>query len=218
LFTTIDVPDVKESEAVDVLGVDFGIVNICADSDGVKYSGGKLNKIRNRNLALRRKLQRIGTKSAHKLLKKRSRKEQRFATDTNHTISKRIVQSAQRTNRAIAIEDLTGIRLRVRARKRERTRLHSWAFAQLGGFVAYKSALAGVPLVKVDPCHTSQRCNQCGHTEKANRKSQSEFVCKACGHTTNADENGAQNIRLKGMDVLCAGAFNHPNAQVSVLC
>lgn len=217
LFTTIDIPDVRESEAVDVLGVDFGIVEIAADSDGTKYSGSTLNKIRNRNRALRRKLQRKGTKSAKRLLKKRSRKEQRFANDTNHVISKRIVQTAQRTNRAIAIEDLTAIRLRVRARRRERTRLHSWAFAQLGGFVAYKSALAGVPLVTVDPAFTSQRCSVCGHTEKANRKSRDSFVCKSCGHVAHSDTNGAANIRLRGLEMLVgAGAFNHPHAETSV--
>ena len=211
---TVDVPEDKEIEAVDVLGIDLGIVNICADSDGNKYSGAKLNKVRHRNRALRRKLQRIGTKSARRLLKKRSRREQNFSRNTNHTISRRIVSLAKRTNRMIAIEDLTGIRSRVRARKRERTKLHSWAFAQLGGFLAYKSALAGVPLLRIDPRYTSQSCAKCGHTEKANRKSRDQFVCKSCGHTACADENGAANIRLKGLKLAGAGAFNHPHAEV----
>lgn len=218
LNITVEVPEEKEIEAVDVLGVDMGIVEIAYDSDGKNYSGGTLNKIRNRNRSLRKKLQSIGTKSARRLLKKRSKREANFARDTNHTISKRIVQTAKRTNRAIAIEKLDGIRTRVRARKRERTRLHSWSFAQLGGFLAYKSKRAGIPLVQVDPRNTSRRCCQCGHTEKANRKSQSEFVCKKCGHTTNADANGASNIRLKGLELLGTGAFNHPHAETSVSC
>lgn len=50
-----------------------------------------------------------------------------------------------------------------------------------------------------DPRHTSQRCNKCGHTEKANRKNQAEFECKSCGHTDHADCNGAKNIRDKGL-------------------
>lgn len=213
LNVTVEVPEDREAEAVDVLGVDFGIVEIASDSDGTSYSGSKLNKIRNRNRSLRRKLQSKGTKSAKRLLKKRSLKESRFARDTNHVISKRIVQTAKRTGRAIAIEQLDGIRNRIRARRRERTRLHSWAFAQLGGFVAYKAALNGVVLVKIDPRNTSRRCGQCGHTEKGNRKSQSEFVCKKCGHAINADRNGANNIRLKGLELLSAGDFNRPNAE-----
>jgi len=213
LNITVDVPEDKEIEAIDVLGVDMGIVEIAYDSDGTNYSGSHLNKIRNRNRSLRRKLQRKGTKSAKRLLKKRSKREANFARDVNHTISKRIVQTAKRTNRAVAVEKLTGIRTRIRARKRERTRLHSWGFAQLGGFLSYKCAVAGVPLVQVDPRNTSRQCSQCGHTEKANRKSQSEFVCKACDHTDNADGNGAKNIRLRGLEFLRTGVFNHPYAE-----
>lgn len=214
LNITVEVPEEREIEATDCLGVDLGIVEIAADSDGNKYSGAKLNKIRHRNLALRKKLQRKGTKSARRLLKKRSRKEQNFARDTNHVISRRIVSLAKRTNRAIAIEDLGGIRLRIRARKRERTKLHSWAFAELGAFLTYKAQLAGVKLVRIDPRYTSQQCSKCGHTEKANRKSRDLFLCKSCGHTSHADENGANNVRLKGIALLGTGAFNHPNAEV----
>ena len=217
LNVTVDVPEEKEIEAVEVLGLDMGIVNICADSDGNKYSGAKLNKVRHRNRALRRKLQRIGTKSARRLLKKRSRKEQRFAKDTNHTISRRIVSLAKRTNRMIAIEELTGIRSRVRARKRERTKLHSWAFAELGGMLDYKAKIAGVPLLRINPHNTSRQCSQCGHTEKANRKTRDSFVCKSCGHAACADSNGAANIRLKGLALAGAGAFNHPNV-AAIFC
>ena len=37
-------------------------------------------------------------------------------------------------------------------------------------------------VILVDPKYTSQRCNQCGHTDKVNRKTQSRFECMACGH------------------------------------
>ena len=208
LSITVEVPEEKEVEAVDALGVDLGIVEIAVDSDGKKYSGSTLNKVRHRNRSLRRKLQKKGTKSARRLLKKRTKREANFARDTNHVISKSIVRTAKRTNRAIAIEELGGIRSRVRARRRQRTKLHSWAFAQLGFFLAYKAKLFGVPLVKIDPRNTSRRCGMCGHTEKANRKSQSVFSCKSCGYTVNADENGAGNIRLKGLVSLGAGASN----------
>jgi putative transposase len=213
LMVSIVLPDTMELKATDVLGVDMGLAIIAADSDGKKYSGKALNKIRHRNRALRRKLQNKGTKSAKRLLKKRSRKESRFARDTNHVISKRIVHFAKCTGRGIAIEDLTDIRRRIKARKSERTKLHGWAFAQLGQFIAYKSKLNGVPMIYVDPRYTSQRCNECGHTEKANRRTRDEFCCKSCGHTIHADTNGAKNIRRLGLDVLGSGAFIRPNAE-----
>lgn len=74
---------------------------------------------------LRRKLQKKGTKSAKRLMRRRRRKERRFATDVNHQISKEIVGAAQRTESGIAMEDLKGIRGRVRAKKKQRRSLHS---------------------------------------------------------------------------------------------
>ncbi|MDY7017709.1 MAG: zinc ribbon domain-containing protein [Nitrospirota bacterium] len=32
------------------------------------------------------------------------------------------------------------------------------------------------------------------YTEKANRRSQAEFLCSGCGHATHADINAAKNI------------------------
>lgn len=80
----------------------------------------------------------------------------------------------------------------LQARKSQRAVLHSWAFAQLGAFLKYKSVLAGIPLVEVDPRNSSRECSQCGHTEKLNRPSQSQFRCKSCGYETNADYNAAR--------------------------
>lgn len=54
----------------------------------MRYAGAHLNRVRHRNRRLRHKLQHKGTKSAKRLLKKRSRKESRFAKDVNHCVSK----------------------------------------------------------------------------------------------------------------------------------
>src|SRR5690606_35674498 len=140
-----------------------------------------------------------GTKSAKRKLRRVSGREARFRTDTNHRISKYLVEKAKGTGCAIALEDLSGINQRTVVRKPQRAERLSWAFYQLRSFITYKAALAGVPVILVDPRHTSQRCNKCGHTEKANRKNQAEFECKSCGHTDHADCNGAKNIRDKGL-------------------
>ena len=71
---------------------------------------------------------------------------------------------------------------------------HSWAFYQLRCFLAYKAAWASVPVRFVDPRNTSRTCSECGHCEKANRQSQSSFLCKQCGFCLNADINAAINI------------------------
>jgi IS605 OrfB family transposase len=180
------------------LGVDLGIVNVATTSDGTRYAGKHLNRIRHRNQRLRAKLQRKGTKSAKRLLKQRCRKEARFAADTNHVISKRIVAEAERTGRGIALEDLQGIRGRVRLRKPQRATLHTWSFHQLGSFIGYKALRAGVVVIHVNPAHTSQSCSGCGHVDRANRQDQATFGCRSCGFAGHADWNAARNIAERG--------------------
>jgi putative transposase len=59
--------------------------------------------------------------------------------------------------------------------------------------------MAGVPLITVDTNYTSQMRSQCGHREKANRESQSEFQCRSCGFESHADYNGALNARARAL-------------------
>jgi len=54
-------------------------------------------------------------------------------------------------------------------------------------------------LVEVNPAYTSQRCSECGHTDKENRKTQARFRCVSCGYMSSADTNAAMNIRRLGM-------------------
>jgi putative transposase len=117
LHATCEVPEAQPTSPSGFLGVDLGIVNIATTSDKQRHAGCHLNRVRHRNQRLRAKLQQKGTKSTKRLLKHRRRKEVRFATDTNHVIAKRIVAEAERTGRGIALEDLQGIRGRVRLRR-----------------------------------------------------------------------------------------------------
>jgi putative transposase len=199
LLATCDVPDTDITEPDGFLGVDLGIANIATTSDGRRSSGKHLNAVRYRNRELRRRLQAKRTKSAKRLLKMRRRKETRFARDVNHVISKSIVTEAARTGRGIALEDLQGIRSRVRLRKPQRVTLHSWSFRQLGEFVAYKAARASIALVYVDPAYTSQGCSVCGHVDKGSRPNQKTFCCTSCGFAEHADVNAARNIALRGV-------------------
>jgi IS605 OrfB family transposase len=201
LAITVDAPEPTPDEVRDILGVDLGVITLAATSDGefLNHSAGPkhahINQVRARYSRFRQKLQKKGTKSAKRLLRKRSGREKRFARDINHCISKALVSTAKGTGRGLALEDLKHIRDRVNGSKRHRRVLHSWAFFQLRAFISYKAALAGVPVVLVDPAYTSQTCNRCGHREKANRKSQAKFLCVACGFSAHADLNAATNFR-----------------------
>ncbi|MFD0600739.1 MULTISPECIES: RNA-guided endonuclease InsQ/TnpB family protein [Streptomyces] len=205
LIATCDVPEAEAYEPDGFIGVDLGIVNIATTSTGYQAAGRGLNRYRKRQLALRAKLQKKRTKSAKRRLKERSRREQRHVKNTNHIIAKTIVTEAERTAHGIALEELRGIRRRVRLRKPQRVTLHSWAFAQLGDFIVYKAKRAGVPLVYVDPAYTSQTCSQCRHIDKRNRVDQGLFICRGCGVVAHADRNASHNIAARGAAVWTAG-------------
>ena len=199
LLATVEVVEPLPATPDDWLGVDLGVSNIASDSDGEIHASERVEKSRKRYERIRGKLQKAGTKSAKRHLKRLSGRERRFKKDTNHVLSKSIVSKAKESDRGIALEDLKGIRERTgkRLRRSQGGRHGKWAFGELRRFLEYKARLAGVPLVCVDAAYTSQECNECGHCERTNRRSQSEFVCKGCGHVAHADTNAALNIRSR---------------------
>jgi IS605 OrfB family transposase len=183
-----------------ILGVDLGIVNLATDSDGTPYSGAEIQARRKQVERSVRLLQKAGTKSAKRHLKKIAKKRSRYRADTNHCIAKKIVATARTGKKALALEDLTGIGQRAstgyfnRAAKRE---LGKWAFRDLGEKIAYKAAEVGIPVVFVDPRNTSRTCHVCDYCDPANRKSQAHFHCLRCGRDDHADQNAARNIATR---------------------
>lgn len=227
LYATVDqpspIPVVPVKDPVEGwLGVDLGIVNLAVTTDDdpnsldVQWSDGAVTARRRKNLAIRTALQRVGTKSAKRKLKKRRRKEQRFATDINHQLSKTIVAQAQRTDRGIAIEDLSGIRDRVRLARKQRAQVHSWAYAQLRSHIEYKAEMAGVPVQVIDPRYTSRTCSQCRFCDAKNRRRQAVFECQECGWTAHADHNAARNIAALGHENYWAAQSTVPIAATSL--
>ncbi len=203
LLAVCEIPDPTEQETEDALGVDLGIVNIAVDSDGEAHTSAAIEHNRQKIQRLRSNLQKRGSLSAKRHLRKLAGRQRRFQKDTNHVISKRLVEKAQCTNRAIGLEDLTGIRQRTKAKGAEqRARQSNWSFHQLRQYIAYKARMAGIPVILVDPYHTSQQCSCCGFVDQGNRRSQSEFLCLSCGHAEHADINAAKNITYRAAHVI----------------
>ncbi|WP_232472561.1 transposase [Deinococcus sp. DB0503] len=70
--------------------------------------------------------------------------------------------------------------------------------SQFLNLLSLKAADADRRVTGVDPRCTSHRCSKCGHTEKADRRSQAVFVCVSCDHEANADYNAAKNVLDRG--------------------
>lgn len=180
-----------------VMGVDLGVNNIAVTSTGKFFDAGFYNWKRNGYFRTKRGLQDKGTCSAKRTLKRLKRRENRFAEDYIHCVSKAIVQEALDHNvDTIVFEQLDCIRDRMRsANKRTKRQMHTWAFRKLQEFVTYKAAEVGIRVDHQDARYTSQKCSRCGHTQRSNRNGH-EFQCESCGYSLNADLNAAKNVGL----------------------
>lgn len=185
-----------------IVGIDRGLRFIAVTYDEVgktNFLDGKpILRKREKFQLLREKLQSKGTKSAKRVLKRMSGRENRWMTDINHRISKTLVSKYGRGT-LFVIEDLTGISfnediLSLR-NNQQRRQISSWSFYELEKFLAYKANAVGSSVVKVASDYTSQRCPKCGRIQKSNRKRHThEYICDCCGYRSNDDRIGAMNV------------------------
>jgi putative transposase len=110
-----------EIETKGVLGVDLGRRRVAVDSDGTIHEATEVNRVRKHYPKVRRSASAKGTRKSKRL----SGRETRHQRAINHVISRRIVDTARQTRRAIALEDLVGIRVGTKVRKAERYRHHT---------------------------------------------------------------------------------------------
>lgn len=189
-----------------VVGIDRGLRFIATvyDETGKTtfISGKKVLEKRDRFANVREQLQSKGTKSAKRVLKRISGRENRWMSDINHQISKTLTDKYG-ANTLFVIEDLTGVSF-------DENNLHrgsdgnretrSWAFYQFEQHLTYKAIGAGSVVLKVQPDYTSQRCPKCGRIHKENRHHDiHEYICDSCGYRSNDDRVGAMNIQQLGV-------------------
>ncbi len=204
--------EVPESEPTVVIGIDLGLKQLAVSSQNSNfYSGAKLQSHRHRLFRLKRSLQKKGTRGARRKLYALRLRQQRFQKDVLLCVTKQIVAAAPKGS-VLVLEDLTHIRVRAQARRRQRRSLHSWPFALLARFLEYKALEKGIRVAFVDAYYTSQTCSECGHRSKYNRRSQSLFECQSCGYRLNADLNASRNIRDRYLHSLPSSKYLAPQA------
>jgi len=191
-----EVPDVAVGGT---LGVDLGIRKVAVVSTGMKFFGKSLREYREHRWKVRASLQSHGTRGAKRLLRRLSGKEARHVAWINHRIAKAIVAEAVKAGASlIRMEDLKGIRDRLRIPNKHRNRMMSlWSFFQLQSFIEYKAALKGIRFERINPAYTSQTCHKC---KKPGLRDKETFCCTPCGLTMDADLNAALVIAAGGVE------------------
>ena len=181
------------SAATGVMGVDLGLKcpAVCyTDAGKVKFIGnGRKNKyIRRRFKEKRRNLGKAKKLAA---IKKLRNKEQRIMQDTDHKLSREIINFAVKNGiGTIKLEKLANIRRTTRTSRKNEFNLHTWSFYRLASFIEYKARMAGIRVEYVNPAYTSQVCPVCGKLNHANDRS---YQCD-CGYHAHRDLVGAINI------------------------
>jgi putative transposase len=202
------------------VGIDVGIVSFATTSDGEYLDNPRWARVSAGRLAeAQRRLQRARRGGRNRAAKRetvaaRHRKIANQRRDFHH---KQARELAARYD-LIVVEDLTIANMLRRTKPvpdpdnpgmflpngaRAKTGLNrSISDAGWGQFVSIlraKAEDAGRAWIEVNPQHTSDRCERCGHAARANRVTQAEFACQGCGHTAPADEHAARNILRAGL-------------------
>jgi putative transposase len=201
------------------VGIDLGVTNLIATSDGELMIGQQFgSRVRLRLAAAQRELatKKRGSKHYQRHREEVARLHRRVVNQRRnaaHQLSRRLVNDYD----TIVVEDLR-ITNMLRAPKARPDPDRPGAFLPNGAAakgalnrsisdagwgllvaqLSYKAASAGRTVVTVDPRHTSQRCAQCGHVATGNRVTHAAFVCLQCGHQDHADVNAARNILRAG--------------------
>jgi putative transposase len=192
LSVTEDVPEVQSETR---LGCDRGQNNLAviATKQGFAkfYSGQQVKHIRRRKQKLRTSLQEAGKINA---LRKSKKRETRWMTAINHTISKRIVDVAAYLKADVVIEDLSGCRFTMKQRKKTKSDAGKnrdyWAYYQLEQFLSYKLARKGLRLIIRPAPYTSKTSSYNGLVGRRN----GHWFVDPLGNRCNSDWNASRNL------------------------
>ena len=213
----VDVPAVPLPPTGREVGIDLGVVNLVATSDGELIDGERFGRrAAERLAAAQRDLQpkRRGSNRRKRAVERVAAHHRHVANqrrDLAHKLSRRLVDDHD----LIVIEDLSITSMVRRPKPRPcadgtfepngasaksglNRSISDAGWGVLAQMLAYKAEDAGRELRVVDPRCTSQRCSRCGHTDAASRRSQAVFRCTACGYEAHADVNAACNVLRAG--------------------
>ena len=84
-------------------------------------------------------------------------------------------------------------KLKGRLSKNIRSAIGNWNYRFWLNRLEQNCEINRVSFRTVSPYYTSQKCNRCGHTDRANRSGEI-FRCQKCGYSGNADVFAARNI------------------------
>ena len=178
------------------IGVDMGVHNIVALSDGTVFPNESMfSELEGELGRYQKKLSRtsVGTPRYRKLV---ARINHIYEKITNHRKNniEQISSYIVRNHNPIVMENLSVKALRFVSKNRKMTKGYNDAsLGILRRRIEDKASSAGREIILVDPKGTSQICSECHETVKKDLSIRTH-VCPYCGYTADRDVNAARNI------------------------
>lgn len=176
------------------VGLDFGLKDVVATSDGWKSGNPRHVREAQRKLARAQRALSRKTKGSNRrkvAVRRVARLHARVAdarADWLHKLSTRLVREYQ----VIGIEDLC---VKGMARGRLAKSIGDAGLSELRRQLEYKAAWCGRDLIVIDRwAPTSKTCSECGSAQEKMPLSVRSWTCPECGTVHDRDTNAARNI------------------------
>jgi putative transposase len=181
------------------IGIDLGLTNLVATSDGLLVKGGvvkSINQWYNKQLAYYKSIakkhnQQQTTNRMQRILRVRANK----INDCFHQTSRAIIDHCLVNNIDTLVVGYNPLwKQHCQLGKRINQSFVQVPFQKFLYMIEYKAKLVGIDVILVSEAYTSQKCSSCGIIDKKNRRLRGLYHCRSCGLRLNADHNAAINI------------------------
>ena len=202
-----DPADLATATLDDFQGMDDGVKNHLAFSDGTRFSFTELYPRRRPHLergVIQGKPE--GSKRRRRFEAQRLTRNRKRQADKRRQVHAAVINQLETTRpAAIPVEAKSVVNLMRSARgkgRRQKAGLNR-ALATVGlgqnqQILVNQSIKRGIHVIPVPAPGTSQTCPRCGHRNRENRESQASFRCRNCRWAGHADHSASVIIRNRG--------------------
>ena len=181
------------------IGIDLGLNNLVATSDGLLVKGGvvkTINQWYNKQIAYHKSLaKKHNQQHITKRMQRMNRVRGNKINDCFHQTSREIIDHCLDNNINTLVIGYNPLwKQHCNMGKRINQSFVQVPFHKFLHMLEYKAKLVGIAVILVSEAHTSQKCSRCGIIDKKNRKSRGLYHCTSCGLRLSADHNAALNI------------------------
>lgn len=195
-------PTPWQERRVDILGMDLGLRNLIATSEGDVRGSGFLQELQRRDAQLQQ-IQRGLQHAGHRRLTECRRYRvfvQRLRGWLRSTMQTHLAALLeQHRPRKVVVEDLLFSGEPGLLSRRMNRLLRSFGQRHFLQTLEERSKEFGFELEYVEPAYSSQTCASCGFVHRNNRRADN-FKCLACGRQAHADVNAAKNLARRSSE------------------